>query len=99
MQDYWSPFGPGGSWNPEAGLKQNAIPDVLVPEIAFLTNDAWPVVRGIANGHGAPLPKKRSVRASPTIAEPVSAAIISRRKGVGLSACQGRSAEIQNGRP
>jgi len=54
MQDYWMPFGPGG-FNPEAGLKQNAIPDVLVPEIAFLTNDAWPVVRGLANGHGAPL--------------------------------------------
>jgi len=28
---------------------------VLVPEIAFLTNDAWPVVRGTANGRGAPL--------------------------------------------
>jgi hypothetical protein len=54
MQDYWSPFGPGGP-NPDSGLKQNAIPDVLVPEIAFMTNDAWPVVRGIANGHGAPL--------------------------------------------
>jgi hypothetical protein len=54
VQDYWSPFGPGG-FNPDAGLKQNAIPDVLVPEIAFLTNDAWPVVRGLANGRGAPL--------------------------------------------
>jgi len=54
MQDYWSPFGPGGP-NPDSGLKQNAIPDVLVPEIGFLTNDAWPVVRGIANGRGAPL--------------------------------------------
>ncbi len=28
---------------------------VLVPEIAFLTNDAWPIVRGTANGRGAPL--------------------------------------------
>jgi len=54
MQDYWSPFGPGG-FDPDAGLKRGAIPDVLVPEIGFLTNDAWPVVRGIANGHGAPL--------------------------------------------
>jgi hypothetical protein len=26
-----------------------------VPEIAFQTNDAWPVVRGTANGRGAPL--------------------------------------------
>ena len=29
--------------------------DVLVPEISFLTNDAWPLVRGTANGRGAPL--------------------------------------------
>jgi hypothetical protein len=55
VESYWIPFGPGGDWNPEAGLKQNTVPDVIVPEIAFLTNDAWPVVRGIANGHGAPL--------------------------------------------
>ena len=54
MQDYWSPFGPGG-YDPDAGLKRGAIPDVLVPEIAFLTNDAWPVVRGLANGRGAPM--------------------------------------------
>ena len=55
MQDYWSPsFGPGGQGF-EAGLGQHAIPDVLVPEIAFLTNDAWPLVRGIANGRGAPM--------------------------------------------
>ena len=54
VQDYWSPFGPGGP-NLDAGLGQNAIPGVLFPEIAFLTNDAWPVVRGIANGRGAPL--------------------------------------------
>ncbi len=54
MQDYWMPFGPSGP-NPNAGLVQGAVPDVLVPEIAFLTNDAWPVVRGLANGRGAPL--------------------------------------------
>ena len=28
---------------------------MLVPEIAFQTNDAWPIVRGTANGRGAPL--------------------------------------------
>ena len=55
VQDYWSPsFGPGGQGF-DAGLGQHAVPDVLVPEIAFLTNDAWPVVRGVANGRGAPL--------------------------------------------
>ncbi len=55
MLDYWSPsFGPGGQGF-DAGLGQHAVPDVLVPEIAFLTNDAWPVVRGVANGRGAPM--------------------------------------------
>ena len=29
--------------------------DILVPQICFMTNDAWPVVRGTANGRGAPL--------------------------------------------
>jgi hypothetical protein len=28
---------------------------ILLPEIDFLTNDAWPVVRAIANGNGYPL--------------------------------------------
>jgi hypothetical protein len=29
--------------------------DILFPEIFFLTNDAWPVVRLVANGNGFPL--------------------------------------------
>ena len=29
--------------------------DILFPEIFFLTNDAWPVVRLLANGNGYPL--------------------------------------------
>ena len=33
--------------------KQN--PEVLIPEIRFLTNDAWPLVRGIASGNGFPI--------------------------------------------
>jgi hypothetical protein len=28
---------------------------VEFPEIGFMTNDAWPVVRGTANGRGAPI--------------------------------------------
>ena len=55
VQDYWGAFGSGGGANLAAGQGAAAIPEVLVPEIAFLTNDAWPVVRGIANGRGAPL--------------------------------------------
>lgn len=45
MDQFWGGFGTGPV--PAAGI--------LVPEVAFQTNDAWPVVRGIANGGGAPL--------------------------------------------
>lgn len=55
VHDYWGAFGAGGGTNIAAGQGADSIPEVLVPEIAFLTNDAWPVVRGIANGRGAPL--------------------------------------------
>jgi hypothetical protein len=39
------------------GVFQVPIPatPILVPEVAFQTNDAWPIVRGVANGNGAPL--------------------------------------------
>jgi len=49
VQDYWGAFGSGG------GASLGTTSDVLVPEIVFQTNDAWPVVRGTANGRGAPL--------------------------------------------
>lgn len=29
--------------------------DILLPDIRFLTNDAWPVIRALANGRGYPL--------------------------------------------
>src|SRR3984885_4306848 len=47
----------------------------------------------------SPLPKKRSARAAPMIAEPVSWAIMSLRNGRGVSSTQGSSASIQNGSP
>jgi hypothetical protein len=47
--EFWGGFGAGSG----ADLGKNA--EILVPEIAFLTNDAWPIVRGTANGRGAPL--------------------------------------------
>src|SRR5580704_12757700 len=47
----------------------------------------------------SPLPKKRSARAAPTIAEPVSWAIMSLRNAWRVSSTQGSSASIQNGRP
>jgi hypothetical protein len=49
VNEYWGSSGAG------AGADLGKIADVLIPEIAFLTNDAWPVVRGTANGRGAPL--------------------------------------------
>jgi len=49
IQDYWGGYGAG------AGANLGATSEVLVPEIAFQTNDAWPIVRGTANGRGAPL--------------------------------------------
>ncbi len=47
--DYWGAFGAG------RGASLGSTPEILVPEIDFQTNDAWPVVRGTANGRGAPL--------------------------------------------
>jgi hypothetical protein len=49
VDHYWGAFGAG------AGASLGTTQPVLFPEIAFMTNDAWPVVRGTANGRGAPL--------------------------------------------
>jgi hypothetical protein len=49
ITNYWGAFGAG------SGANLGATAEILVPEIAFQTNDAWPVVRGTANGRGAPL--------------------------------------------
>jgi hypothetical protein len=47
--DYWGAYGAGG------GANLGSTAEILVPEMSFMTNDAWPVVRGTANGRGAPL--------------------------------------------
>ena len=49
VNQYWGGFGAGSG----ADLGKTA--EILVPEISFLTNDAWPIVRGTASGRGAPL--------------------------------------------
>jgi hypothetical protein len=49
--DYLGGFGAGNGTALDG--KTNA--DVLFPEILFLTNDAWPVVRAIAGDNGFPL--------------------------------------------
>jgi hypothetical protein len=51
VHDYAFGFGPRR--NSGAGEKQN--PEVLIPEIRFLTNDAWSLVSGTANGNGFPM--------------------------------------------
>jgi hypothetical protein len=51
VHDYVTAYGPGRGSITTA--KQN--PDVLIPEIGFLTNDAWSLVSGLASGNGFPL--------------------------------------------
>jgi hypothetical protein len=47
VNEYAAGLGPATSW-----AKSDP---VLIPEIRFLTNDAWPLVRGLENGNGYPL--------------------------------------------
>jgi hypothetical protein len=49
VNEYWGAFGAGG------GANLGSTSGILVPEMSFMTNDAWPVVRGTANGRGAPM--------------------------------------------
>jgi hypothetical protein len=43
-------FGPG----PGTDLGKSSAP-ILIPHLRFLTNDAWPIVRGIGDGNGFPV--------------------------------------------
>jgi hypothetical protein len=49
--DHWW----GGFFGPGAGFNLADTNGILLPEIQFQTNDAWPMVRATANGRGAPL--------------------------------------------
>src|SRR5208282_960517 len=46
---------PRGFGAPPASATDKQNPDVLIPEIRFLTNDAWALVRGTASGNGFPI--------------------------------------------
>jgi len=48
---YFTGFGAGSGMQLEPGAGQG----ILFPEILFITNDAWPLVRGTARGRGVPL--------------------------------------------
>jgi hypothetical protein len=49
--EYLSGFSAGGG----AHLGEENNPQILFPDIRFLTNDSWPIIRGLANGRGYPL--------------------------------------------
>lgn len=46
---WWGGYGAG------AGASLGDTSGILIPEIQFQTNDAWPIVRGTASGRGAPI--------------------------------------------
>lgn len=51
VRDFSVGFWPGIGTKPPAGPNN----EILFPELQYLTNDAWAVVRGIANGTGYPI--------------------------------------------
>jgi hypothetical protein len=51
VHDYLRAFTGG----PGSNLSEKNSPDVLIPEIRFLTNDAWALVRGVASSNGFPV--------------------------------------------
>lgn len=48
---YLSGYGPGSG----AALTDQQNPEIIFPDIRFMTNDTWPVIRALANGRGYPL--------------------------------------------
>jgi hypothetical protein len=49
--EYLTGFGAGSG----SALGEEQNPEILFPDIRFLTNDSWPIVRALANGRGYPL--------------------------------------------
>jgi hypothetical protein len=49
VDHWWGGYGAG------AGASLGDTNGILIPEVQFQTNDAWPIVRGTANGRGAPI--------------------------------------------
>lgn len=49
VDHWWGGYGAG------AGANLGDTNGILLPEMEFQTNDAWPIVRGTASGRGAPL--------------------------------------------
>ncbi len=53
VRDYFGAFGAGRGANLDEPGKRAQ--EVVFPEIRFYTNDAWPLVRGVAAEHGVPI--------------------------------------------
>jgi len=53
VQDYFGAFGAGAGVNLDEPGKR--APPILFPEIRYYTNDAWPLVRGVAEERGVPI--------------------------------------------
>jgi len=53
VQDYYGAFGAGAGVNLDEPGKR--APPILFPEIRYYTNDAWPLVRGVAEERGVPI--------------------------------------------
>jgi hypothetical protein len=51
VRDFAVGFGPGNGTRPSVGPNN----EILIPELQYLTNDAWAMVRGVANGTGYPI--------------------------------------------
>ncbi len=49
--EYWTGFGSGNG----TPVSDEAKPEILFPEVDFLTNDAWALVRAMAGGRGYPI--------------------------------------------
>src|SRR5271154_1295511 len=104
-----SPRNPARDFGPQRDLLVAEAPQAMralrrllhgwSPRGRSTTSSPWCLIPPARAPAASPLPKKRSARAGPTIAEPVSWAIISRRNARGVSSAHGNSASIQNGRP
>jgi hypothetical protein len=49
--DYLAGYGAGAG----ASLEGGAHPQIMFPDVRFLTNDSWPIIRALAGGRGYPL--------------------------------------------
>ncbi|MGZ3299004.1 MAG: hypothetical protein ACXU8O_08315, partial [Asticcacaulis sp.] len=54
LNDYYTGYGAGNGSSLRDDAKV-APPDILFPELHYYTNDAWPIIRGVAGARGFPV--------------------------------------------